>query len=125
MSGKIGFLVGALREEKLLTGLTDLMKHSWVDEIRYRTLEEDKKGVDIVISTKDAGDLYVQVKSSQEDARKFRKRHKLRDPDEYPPVAVIVWHDHRSRFSTEHCLGKIKDMRRDVLHHGKLLKRVY
>lgn len=124
MSGKIGRLIGERREEQLLDLLSQF-SHSWVDTIRRSTREEDILGIDIVVQTKDVGNLYVQVKSSQNDARRFRKKHKQRDPEKYPAVAVVVFHDAKSTFSVELCLSKIKQMRRDLIHHGKLLSMVY
>lgn len=40
---------------------------------RLSTLKEDSKGIDIVISTKEHGKVFLQVKTSSKRAKEFRK----------------------------------------------------
>jgi len=69
--------------EKTLQELTDSFE--WIKDFRKSTPEEDKKrGVDFVISTKDVGNLFLQIKSSWSGKEKALKKH--------PRIPVVVVH---------------------------------
>lgn len=47
----------------------------WVRGIRRATLDEDRRGLDVIVETIDAGDLYVQVKSSAAAVGAYRRKY--------------------------------------------------
>lgn len=47
----------------------------WVYSARLATREEDRRGIDVVVST-DVGPLYLQSKSSSKDAQRFRAKRR-------------------------------------------------
>lgn len=50
---------------------------AWIDSFRKATKEEDTlMGVDIVVETKDIGKLFIQIKSSQVQARRYCDRRR-------------------------------------------------
>lgn len=54
----------------------------WVSRIRLGTPDEDAQGKDVVVETRDVGDIPIQVKSS----RRFLKKHFNR----YPDIPVLI-----------------------------------
>lgn len=47
----------------------------WVARVRRGTLDEDRRGLDVVVETHDTEDLYVQVKSSHAGAVAYRRKY--------------------------------------------------
>jgi hypothetical protein len=47
----------------------------WIKYARKATKKEDHEGIDIVVYTKDAGELFVQIKSSYKHAQQFCRKH--------------------------------------------------
>ncbi len=47
----------------------------WVNGVRRATLDEDRRGIDIVITTANVGEIYVQVKSSQGGANSWIRKY--------------------------------------------------
>lgn len=68
--GQIANERGALSEDKVLEALRT-NPPDWLVSARKGDKEEDRKGRDLVVQTRDHGDLYVQVKSSRAGARSF------------------------------------------------------
>ncbi|MEI6528285.1 MAG: hypothetical protein WCO10_01265 [bacterium] len=58
----------------------------WFKTVRFATKEEDTRGIDLVVETRDIGSLYVQVKSSWVAATRFKNHHPRM------VVAVLVIH---------------------------------
>ena len=70
---------GLAHERRALALLQDMLKrYTWMREARASTFEEDKNGIDIVVSST-AGPLYLQVKSSVRGRDKFYEKGYPRD----------------------------------------------
>ncbi|MFH1620485.1 MAG: hypothetical protein ABIB04_00160 [Patescibacteria group bacterium] len=63
-------------------------KPAWFISCRFATEKEDRGGIDLVIATNDAGELFIQVKSSTEMAQAFRIEQSAFKPDW--PLAIVV-----------------------------------
>jgi hypothetical protein len=50
----------------------------WIDHVRMATQKEDRKGIDLIVETKDIGKLFIQIKSSVAGVKKFRKKYPRR-----------------------------------------------
>ncbi len=71
----LGRELGDLHEHEALGLVRRAMeRHGWAQSARRATPEEDAEGKDIVVET-DAGDLYVQVKSSPDAISAWRRKH--------------------------------------------------
>jgi len=120
MSGREGADTGVLRE-KLLVTLLNMDPHpAWLFKAsRTENVEMDQRGLDVEVLT-DVGSLYIQVKSSQADARTFRKKYKERGT---APVGVVIlqaWKDPTD--IRKQAMAILHDMRKDALEKkSKLL----
>lgn len=72
--GKIANERGSKNEERALVACSHLSLGTldWISEARLATKEEDKRGIDVVV-TSDVGKLYIQVKSSKSGVSTFKK----------------------------------------------------
>lgn len=74
--GEIGRALGDENEHQGLGAVRKaLADEGWFVKARRATAEEDRGGIDLVAETADAGELYVQVKSSEGGARTWRRRY--------------------------------------------------
>ncbi|MDF1497422.1 MAG: putative dsRNA-binding protein [Patescibacteria group bacterium] len=71
---------GQRNEEMVLKALSDphYIYPKWFVSARLHDQDEDAMGIDIVVTTNDLGDLYLQVKSSYTGKRKFILRGRRR-----------------------------------------------
>jgi hypothetical protein len=74
---------GKFNEENVLRILQFGPRPPWITSVRKGTTEEDLQGTDIVVTTKDIGNISLQVKSSGMQAKQFKETH----PDTF---AVVV-----------------------------------
>lgn len=72
--GKLANEIGIRAEEKAVEALLTSPIPFWIIRARRAKPEEDHKGIDIVVFT-DVGKLYIQVKSSKREVRRFRSAH--------------------------------------------------
>lgn len=84
--GAIGNAKGDVNELRVLEALALPTRPAWLLRARHRTPAEDEQGIDIVVLTTD-GEVPLQVKSSRNASRVFRKRRRDRG---LPPIAVVV-----------------------------------
>lgn len=104
--GKLAAERGREHEALVLRVLDKGPLPTWATSFRSATTEEDARGVDVVVSTSDAGDLLLQVKSSQTGAAKFKRRYPHRDD-----IGLIVIRNGDLRISTLLCeLGKLRNL---------------
>lgn len=69
--GRLAFERGRAHEVLVLEIVNELRAdHQWIRSARLATPEEDRRGIDVVVTT-DVGDLYLQVKSSPLGAARF------------------------------------------------------
>lgn len=81
--------VGDVHERQVLDiAKVALHGRPWIRSVRLSTLEEDRRGIDIVVET-DLGDIYVQVKSSEGGANKYRRQYAA-SPDLARTVVVVM-----------------------------------
>lgn len=76
VSGRKGNLKGSIAETRavgLLSSLVEISKPGWLLDVKRAPLWLDRRGVDVIVLT-DVGELYLQIKSSQAGAKKFRKK---------------------------------------------------
>jgi len=59
----------------------------WIKDVRLANGHEDQRGIDLVFST-DVGDIFLQLKSSEVFAEKFRREQKQRKLRTHIVVAV-------------------------------------
>lgn len=64
---------------------------AWVSDVCRASHKEDAKGIDAVIIT-DVGKLFIQIKSSEAGAIRFRNGRNCR----HRPISVIVIREHHS-----------------------------
>jgi len=83
---------GNRSEEAVLTALRRSTRPRWIVSARPGTTPEDRRGIDVVVETLDCGTLYLQVKSSEEEAEKHRAKT-WRDPI---GLVVVLPHDDRN-----------------------------
>ena len=77
LRGRIAYHLGHLAEERVVRLLKqDPRRPPWLLDARLASAEEDAQGVDVVVSTADAGDLALQVKISQDGVASFLRWHK-------------------------------------------------
>lgn len=90
----------------------------WLINVRTATPEEDARGIDIVCTTTDEENLYVQVKSSKTGAEKFMDGYMLgmRGP---VPIVVIITNRRKSdeTLQTE-LLDKLETLRQRIKKFG-------
>lgn len=77
---------GRMNEARVLEALRSdsHVVPDWVLSAHPATQEEDRRGIDVVVRT-NRGDLWIQVKSRQDDVQAFRELH----PDERIIVVVV------------------------------------
>jgi len=63
----------------------DMSNPSWLKRVSKASPEMDKRGIDIIIETTDAGDIFLQIKSSKTGRDKFIRTH----PDSNIGVVII------------------------------------
>ena len=91
-----GKLRGETSELRAWRALGDRVGNpSWLLAIRRPTAYEDSAGVDLACLTADAGEIAVQVKSSERGARKFRGTYRDGSRGSVP-IAVVVVNDGES-----------------------------
>ena len=90
--GQVELRKGRLAEERVLAAVNANAPTclSWFRSARLATAAEDRRGIDIVIETKDIGLLYLQVKSSRAAARKYRHTH------QHVVISTVVVHFYES-----------------------------
>ncbi len=71
--GRRGAIKGARNELAVVHALSDGLTPVWLLGARICTEEEDAQGIDVVVET-DIGPVYLQVKSSYDNAKKFLRR---------------------------------------------------
>lgn len=77
--------VGALREERVVLAFSlPGPLPGWFQSVRPGTPEEDRQGVDVVVTTRDLGPIGVQVKGCKVGVERFRRMH----PGE--AIAVVI-----------------------------------
>lgn len=76
LRGLINHYRGHLEEQRVVRLLNhEGRRPPWLLEARLASEEEDARGIDIVVSTADAGLLLLQVKCNPEAAEQFRRTH--------------------------------------------------
>jgi predicted RNA-binding protein with RPS1 domain len=89
--GSFGHAVGEIHEIDTVHHIQEIQKkNKWIVDVRRATDEEDKLGIDVVV-TLDYGVVGLQVKSSEKAARKFRQQH--------PEIPVAVWREDSKTYS--------------------------
>ncbi len=72
----MGRLVGKENEERVLRALRQWVGRIWwLQGASRASLRQDRAGIDVVVSTLDAGELHLQVKSSVAGARHHAERY--------------------------------------------------
>lgn len=96
----------------------------WLLNVRHGTEEEDRRqGIDFVFETKDAGDLYLQVKSSAFQAIEFLEHEAERKERRW--IKVLVVHiDERKSEVYEDAIGRLTWLRLDRIRtQGRVISR--
>lgn len=96
---------GAWNERRVLNALSS-EPPAWVLETRAGTTDEDRRGIDVVVST-DVGPLYLQVKSSRKGAERFDPRGRM--------IGIIVAGDAPDEKLRRRALGVLGELRAAVL----------
>lgn len=109
LEGQLGMQKGKRAEQRALSALTHSLPH-WAQTARLATHEEDGRGIDIVIETLRLGDLYVQIKSSRNGARQYRRRRRRAKA-----IVVVIGEDMEERKIREKMLSAIHRLRRYYL----------
>lgn len=87
----------------------------WIQRVRKARLDEDRRGIDVVVETKDAGELYVQIKSSERGARTWTEKYRTR-PMFVRSLLVI--------FEPGHASTKLANVTAGLVRlHGKFVVR--
>lgn len=81
--GREGMRKGKHAEERALLALLHQLP-PWIRTVRAATDVEDSRGIDIVVETVHIGDLYIQIKSSRNGARQYRRKRRK------PKVIIVV-----------------------------------
>ncbi len=97
---------------------------SWLLNVRHGTEEEDlREGIDFVFETKDAGDLYLQVKSSAFQAIEFLEREAERTEKRWIKVLVVHINDRKSEVY-EDAIGRLAWLRLErIRKQGRVVSR--
>ncbi len=87
---------GILNEQRFLDALKGPLENApqWLVHVRESTREEDSRGIDAVVSTRDVGEIHIQIKSSDMGKEKFVKRQEAGRVN--PNIIVIVIRDEHS-----------------------------
>lgn len=72
-AGRKSAIKGAKNELAVVRALNNLETPEWMWGARGCTEDEDRQGIDVVVST-DVGAIYLQVKSSYDNAKKFQRK---------------------------------------------------
>ena len=89
--GFVGNTLGHLKEREFVKAVSLGREEGpgwpeWFVSVRQATEEEDRKGIDVVVETEDAGSFFIQLKISERKAKDF-----LASPREgRTRIAVIV-----------------------------------
>jgi hypothetical protein len=67
---------GARAEARVVAALRRATRPWWILDARRAHASEDRTGIDVVVETSDLGKLFLQVKSSECGAAKWRRRHR-------------------------------------------------
>lgn len=116
---RLGVELGDSNEHKALGEVREAVAWCpWVTTVRRATYEEDKRGFDIIVLTADAGELFVQVKSSTAGADEYRRKY--RNTPLFARTVIVVLSVERGEE------GRIARMGRELrrlyrLHGGKML----
>ena len=126
MKGKEGNRLGQEREKKVVEILSREDRLDWITSVYRGTQEDDANGIDVIVETIDAGKLFLQIKSSSTEVRKFKRKYEKRDIESTPSVAVVnVNENHKSeKVVWEHLRCLLKRMRSDKLNN-KPKKLIY
>lgn len=79
---------GFTNERKVLQAFAERTPDvpDWFIAIEKASRELDRRGVDFVIFTADVGQLYLQIKSSERNKRRFETAHRHQN------IAVVILH---------------------------------
>lgn len=90
---------GELNQALAFTALRDAAhKPFWFKEIRRATpIEDEERKIDIVVTTTDVGELYIQIKSSGFRARKFLHWQANQVTEDSRRMIVVVVHRGETR----------------------------
>ena len=83
---------------------------SWLRGIRHGTEDEDRRGIDFVFETADAGDLLLQVKSSAQKAIQFREGERQHQRNRWIEVHVVTLEDRKPEIFKD-ALKRLTDLR--------------
>ncbi len=67
---------------------------NWFHSIRKSTIDEDHRGIDFIVETKDMGPIFLQIKSSKTGAKNFIKKYGARAKT----IALVVIRDADNNF---------------------------
>ena len=87
----------------------------WIKYARKATKKEDQEGIDIVVHTKNFGELFVQIKSSFKNAEKFYRKH----PDKTVAM-IIVREEYSDNVVWREVKGGLIRLRREILKNKYL-----
>jgi hypothetical protein len=126
VQGQLGVILGREREETLVSTMNKSSeKPEWFQNSFRGSLEDDKKGIDVIVET-DVGHLFLQVKSSKKEARLFRRKYEKRDKNQFKAVACVVFtKDKTNDLICEHAFHLLELMRNDILLYGETPKLIY
>ena len=98
-TGRIRSLLGGIARERgfhnenrvlrALRASEDFAPPDWFIQAVKAKKEQDAKGVDVIIETKDAGKIFLQIKSSRAGMRNFLEKH----AGKMIGVVVVGMHD--------------------------------
>ncbi len=93
-----------VRNEELVVTVLSARSPWWLVDVRRATPSEDRSGVDVVVQTADLGVVYIQVKSSSQQARIWRHRYRH---DRRPIGLVVVPKDQDERVIYGRAIGAL------------------
>lgn len=110
--GEAANALGRANEARLLEAVEWLAERQpWIRGVRAGTPEEDKRGIDLVVTT-DVGDLYLQSKSSKAAAVDFMSQRRR------VMVGAVVVRGNKERVATR-ALVVLTDLRLLVIAKRK------
>lgn len=81
------------RAEAVVVRALNSLTLPWLRRARRATPREDRSGIDVIVTTRDMGDLLLQVKSSLYGARKWARRNDVRLARKRIAIVIVTPHD--------------------------------
>ncbi len=119
-SGAGGNRRGLINERRAERALRDRIQDTpWLFSVRNPTEYEDSAGIDLACRTEGAGEIYVQVKSSERQGSKFRGSYRLGSRGAVPIAVIVVREDESNRELGDRIVAAVGALRDEIVAEGR------